>query len=73
MEPKQIEQIKLVSNNTEEISDCATLAEGDRIQIIKEEMVSNGINLTAEDLEGLKSYLATKKKWEQVYRRLADS
>lgn len=45
----------------------------ERIQKIKEEMADRGINLTNEDIEGLRSYLTTKPQWEEVYRRLADS
>ena len=45
----------------------------ERIQVIKQEMAQSGLNLTNEDIEGLRSYLTTKPHWEEVYRRLADS
>lgn len=45
----------------------------ERIHKIKDAMADKGINLTAEDIEGLRSYLTTKRHWEEVYRRLADS
>ena len=56
----------------------AGLYEGDRpleerLQAIEEQMATQGVQLTNEDLDGLRSYLATEKQWEEVYRRLAES
>ena len=45
----------------------------ERIQDLQDTMTEKGVNLTAEDLEGLRSYLVTKPQWEEVYRRLANS
>lgn len=45
----------------------------ERIQDLQDKMTDKGVNLTAEDLEGLRSYLVTKPQWEEVYRRLANS
>ncbi|WP_263986778.1 hypothetical protein [Dendronalium phyllosphericum] len=36
-------------------------------------MADKSINLTIDDLDGLRAYLSSEQKWEERYRRLADS
>lgn len=45
----------------------------ERLQAIKDQMAAQGIRLTNDDLDGLRSYLATEQQWQEVYRRLAES
>ena len=45
----------------------------ERLQAIKDQMAAQGIQLTNDDLDGLRSYLATEQQWQEVYRRLAES
>lgn len=45
----------------------------DEIQSLETTMANQGIHLTSDDIEGLQAYFATKPKWEEVYRRLANS
>lgn len=54
------------------VSSCNKDVE-ERTQVIKDAMADRGINLTSEDIEVIRVYLASKPKWEEVYRRLADS
>ncbi|QSJ15822.1 hypothetical protein JYQ62_29100 [Nostoc sp. UHCC 0702] len=39
----------------------------------KDKVGDNTSNLVAEDAEVWQAYLASKQKWQEVYRRLADS
>ncbi|OUL37560.1 hypothetical protein BV372_00930 [Nostoc sp. T09] len=39
----------------------------------KEKLGDTTLNVTAEDDEVWQAYLASEKKWQEVYRRLADS
>lgn len=79
MEPRQEEKLlnkSEVASESEQIeagvSSCNNKVE-ERIHEIKEAMADRGINLTSEDIEVMRVYLESKPKWEEVYRRLADS
>ena len=39
----------------------------------QEAIANKDLNLTAEDAEVWKAYLASVQRWEEVYRRLANS
>ena len=45
----------------------------ERLQAIEDQMAAQGVRLTNEDIDGLRSYLATEQQWQEVYRRLAES
>lgn len=63
-----------LSNGQQKASWSSTNNEfSDRLKQIIEKMARQGINLTAEDIEGLQSYLASEQQWKEVYRRLANS
>ncbi|MBW4557773.1 MAG: hypothetical protein KME59_17915 [Trichormus sp. ATA11-4-KO1] len=72
MEPKQAEDLSKLDEPEASKADDA-LGMRYRIQQIKNKMADQGITLTAEDLDGLQSYLVSEQKWEEVYCRLADS
>lgn len=70
MEPKKAEELAKYGQ-TEPLN--GDYGFGDRIEQIKKKMADKGINLSTDDLDALEAYLISEQKWEEVYRRLADS
>lgn len=71
MEPKQVENLsnsgELASQNEQKEAEISISDE------TKNAIAHNAAPLIADDTEVWQAYLASKKQWQEVYRRLADS